>query len=153
MDFREKLGLYAKLLIAHGLNVHKWQIVNITGEVIHRELIDLLCQEAYRRGAKHVNVDFIDPLLMRNRIQNSMSDEFLTYVPKYISQKADEFVQEGAAVLRLIGSELPEVLSDLEPKKINTVTNSNMKALKNYYAEGVGKSKIQWTVAAASTPK
>ena len=53
----------------------------------------------------------------------------------------------------MIGSEEPDVLSDLDPKKINTLTNSNFRALKHYYTEGVGKSKTQWTVAAAATPK
>ena len=153
MDFEKKLDVYAKLLITHGLNVQKGQIVNITGEIIHRRLIELLCQEAYRQGAKHVNVDFIDPSLLRGRILNSTADEYFTYVPQYVTQRANEFVDDGAAVLRLLGSEFPESLSDLDPKKINMVTNSTMKALKNYYAEGVGKSRIQWTVAAAATPK
>lgn len=153
MDFKQKLETYAQLLIEHGLNVQKGQIVNITGEIYHRELIAILCQAAYRRGAKHVNVDFIDPFLTRTRILETTSEEYLSYVPKYHPQKYDEFVQEGAAILRLIGSEQPDVLSDLDPKKINVLSNSNFKALKNYYTEGVGKSKIQWCVAAAATPK
>lgn len=153
MDFKQKLETYAQLLIEHGLNVQKGQIVNITGEIYHRELIALLCQAAYRRGAKHVNVDFIDPFIMRYRLLETTEEDDLTYVPKYLPQKYDEFVHEGAAVLRLIGSEQPDALSDLDPKKINTLSNSNFKALKNYYLEGVSKSKIQWTVAAAATPK
>lgn len=153
MDFNQKLENYANLLVEHGLNIHPGQMVNITGEIYHRNLIDLLCKAAYRRGAKHVNVDFLDPFLARNRILWSADENYLQYVPKYIPQKYDEFVGEGAAVLRLIGSEQPDVLADLDPKKINVLSNSNFKALKNYYTEGVGKSKIQWTVAAAATPK
>jgi aminopeptidase len=152
MNFKKKLENYANLLIEHGLNVHEGQMVNITGEICHRELIALLCQAAYRRGAKQVNVDFIDPNLMRYRILNSKDDNFLSFVPQYIPQKYDEFIREGAAVLRLIGSEEPDILADLEPKKINVISNSQFKMLKNYYSEGVGKSKIQWTVAAAATP-
>lgn len=151
MDFKQKLETYANLLITHGLNVQPGQMVNITGEIYHRELIALLVQEAYKRGAKHVNVDFIDPLLTKLRIQGS-DEESLSYVPKYVIQKYDEFVQEGAAVLRLIGSEYPDALAELNPQKINTLSNSNFRALKNYYAEGVSKSKVQWTVAAAATP-
>lgn len=153
MDFKKKLEIYAQLLIEHGMNVRPGQIVNITGEIAHRDLIELLCKAAYQRGAKHVNVDFIDPFLARYRILETKTEDFLTYVPKYVTQKYDEFVQEGAAILRLIGSEQPDILSDLEPKKINMLTSSNFKALKNYYTEGVGKSKVQWTVAAAATPK
>ncbi len=153
MDFKQKLETYAQLLIEHGLNIHPGQMVNITGEVCHRELIDLLCQAAYRQGAKHVNVDFIDPSLTRYRILNTLDEKHLSFVPKYIPQKYEEFVQEGAAVLRLIGSEHPDALSDLDPIKINALSNSNFKALRHYYTEGVGKSKVQWTVAAAATPQ
>ncbi|KIC72811.1 Aminopeptidase PepS [Neochlamydia sp. TUME1] len=153
MDFKQKLYTYAQLLIEHGLNVQKGQIVNITAEICHRELTHLLCQIAYRRGAKHVNVDFIEPRLIRTRLLDSIEDDDLAYVPHYLSQKYEEFVKEGAAVLRLIGSELPDNLTDLNPQKINTLSNSNFKALKKYYTEGVSKSKVQWTVAAAATPQ
>lgn len=153
MDFKQKLETYADLLIEHGVNIHPGQIFNITGEIYHREFIALLCQAAYRRGAKQVNVDFIDPFLMRYRILETTQEDFFSFVPKYITQKYDEFVQEGAAILRIIGSEEPDAYIDLDPKKINTISNSQFRALKNYYAEGVSRSKVQWTVAAAATPK
>lgn len=153
MDFKQKLETYAHLLIKHGLNVQPGQMVNIAGEVYHRDFIDLLCKVAYQQGAKHVNVDFIDPVHMSYRVLETKDEAHLTHVPLYLVQKYDEFVKEGAAVLRLIGSEHPDLLSQLDPKRINTLSNSQMKALRNYYAEGVGKSKIQWLVAAAATPK
>jgi aminopeptidase len=153
MDFKEKLQNYATLLVEHGLNVQKGQMVNITGEIIHREFLGLVCEAAYKRGAKHVNVDYVDPSISRMRILNTSAHDYLTHVPQYIPQKFDEFVKEGAAVLRVIGSEFPDSLADLDPHKVNAMSNSYMKSLKNYYAEGVGKSKIQWNVAAAATPK
>jgi aminopeptidase len=153
MDFKQKLETYANLLIDYGVNVQQGQIVNITGELIHRDFIALLYKAAYRRGAKHVNVDFVDPLLTRTRIQETTDEEYLSYVPKYVTEKFNEFVDEGAAILRIIGSEYPEALSDQDPKKNNTISSSYWKALKYYFNEGVGKSKVQWTVAAAATPK
>jgi aminopeptidase len=152
MDFKEKLENYAKLLIEYGTNVQKGQVVNITGEVIHRDFLLLLSKAAYKRGAKHVNVDFVDPLLTRTRIQNTSDENDLTFVPNYITEKFNGFVEEGAAILRIIGSEYPEALSDLDPKKNNLITSSHWKALKHYFTEGVGKSRVQWTVAAAATP-
>lgn len=152
MEFQEKLEIYAQLLIAHGLNVQPGQIVNITGELIHRELIEKMVRAAYQRGAKFVNVDFIDPVLVRLRIQESQSDKYLHYVPHYIPVKYEDFVEEGAAVMRIVGSEDPDSLSDLPHQKVNDLQNHIRQSLKRYYAEGIGKSKVQWTVAAASTP-
>lgn len=153
MNFQEKLDTYARLLAAHGLNVQPGQVVNITGELIHRELIEKITREAYKRGAKYVNVDFIDPALTRLRIQESKSDSYLEYVPSYIPMKYEGFVEETAAVLRLVGSQDPDSLSDLPAQKVNDLQNCYRQSLKKYYIEGVGKSKVQWTVAAAATPQ
>ena len=153
MNFQEKLETYAHLLIVHGLNVQKGQVVNITGELIHRELIEKLVKASYKVGAKYVNVDFIDPELTKVRITESKSDEYLQYVPHYIPLKYEGFVEEHVAVLRLTGSEDPDSLAHLPTQKVNDVQSYYRQSLKKYYAEGVGKSKIQWTVAAAATPK
>lgn len=152
MNFDTQLDLYASLLITHGLNVQKGQHVNITGELIHRKLINLLVKKAYQRGAKFVHVDFLDPDLTRLRIQESQSSSYLNYVPPYFTDKFNGFVEEGAAVLRLVGSENPDNLADLSPQKVNDLQSHIRKNLKFYYSEGIGKSKVQWTVAAAATP-
>lgn len=151
MHFDDKLKNYASLLISHGLNVQKGQIVNITAEIFHRQLVQYLVEAAYKKGAKHVGVDFIDPQLSRLKVQYS-SDEHLRYVPSFVPYKYENFVEEGAAVLRLTGSEMPDALSDLPAQKVNDMQSALRMSLKTYYSEGVGKSKVQWTVAAAATP-
>jgi aminopeptidase len=140
-------------LILHGLNVQPGQVVNITAELFHREFVEKLVKAAYKRGAKYVNVDFIDPELARLRVLESQDDDYLTHVPRFIPIKYDDFVEEGAAILRLAGSEDPDSMVDLPPNKVHAMQTSLRQSLKRYYTEGVGKSKIQWTVAAAATPK
>lgn len=152
MTFDEKLQNYAELLVAHGLNVQSGQVVNISSEVIHRDFCFLVAEAAYARGAKHVNIDLIEPRLARLRIEKS-SEEDLTYVPKYLSVKYKDLVDQTAANIKIIGSEDPDLLSDLDPKRINTVRLNQHLAVKYFYDEGIGKSKVHWTVAAAATPK
>lgn len=153
MDFETCLERYAELLAAHGLNVQPGQVVNLTGEIIHRELLQKVLAASYKLGAKYVNIDFIDPWHTRQRVLNSQKSEFLDYVPAFIPTKFNELLESNGAVLRLIGSEEPDSLADIDPQKVNKMQLSIRKALKNYYEEGVGKSKIHWTVAAAATPK
>jgi len=152
MHFQEKLQNYANLLITHGLNVQPGQVVNITGELFHREFLLLLVEAAYKKGAKYVNVDIIDPLITKIRAQHSQMDEYLKYVPSYIPVKYESFIDETAAILRLCGSEHPTALSEISSEKINDLQGALRQSLKKYYSEGVGKSKVQWTVAAAATP-
>lgn len=153
MNFSDKLETYARLLVCHGLNVQPGQIVNIGSECFHRELVEQMVKIAYQRGARYVNVDFIDPALTRHRILESREESDLRYVPGYIPLKYDSFVDEGAAVIRIVGSEDPDALADLPVQKVNDLQSSVRQSLKRYYVEGVGKSKVQWTVAAAATPK
>ncbi len=151
MEFKEKLETYANLLIAHGLNVQPGQVVNITGEIVQRDFIQLLVKAAYKKGAKLVNVDFIDPEILKTRITDSQSDEYLSYIPRFIPTKYNDFVEDGSCVLRLVGSEDPDSQAHLPVGKINAVQMALRQALKNYYVEGVSKKKVQWTVAAAAT--
>lgn len=153
MEFSEKLKCYAHLLVRNGMNVQDGQIVNITGELVHRELISLITKEAYQCGAKFVNVDFIDPWHTHTRILESKNEDYLAYVPDFIPVKFNELVDQNGAILRLVGSEDPECYKDLPPQKLNAMQLHYRKCLKRYYEEGVGKSKIHWTVAAAATPK
>lgn len=152
MNFQEKLKNYAELLVVHGLNVQKGQIVNIGTEVIHRELAFLIAEVAYSKGAKFVNIELTEPRLAKTRLLMSEGED-LEYVPSHLEVKYKELVDSTAANLRLIGMEDPEYLSEMDPKKINTVRMKQRLALKYFYDEGIGKSKVHWTVAAASTPK
>lgn len=146
------LERYADLLVSYALNVQKDQIVNIATEVIHREFAYLIAEHAYRKGAKFVQIDLIEPRLAKTRVLNS-SEENLSYVPSFLDIKYREMVHSTAANLRLIGSEEPDLLADLPAKALNTIRVSQRKALSYYYDEGIGKSMVHWTVAAAATEK
>ncbi|MCB0339500.1 MAG: aminopeptidase [Bdellovibrionales bacterium] len=152
MDFDKKLNNYAEILVKYALNVQPGQIVNISTEPYHREFAKIIAKAAYERGALFVNVDFGDPYFLRLRIEHS-TEEDLKYVPKYLTPKYAELVDTVAANLRLLGPEDPDILSDLSPKKLNTQRLHHHLAIKYFYEEGIGKSKVHWTVAAASTPK
>jgi aminopeptidase len=153
MQFKEKLKNYANLIVAYGLNIQPGQHLNVGCELIHRELAELIAKAAYQRGAKFVNIDFVDPELAKIRILNSQEEEYLSYVPSYLSHKYQSFITEHSAVLRITGSEEPDILAELPPGKVHTQNLAVRQALKTYYEEGVGKSKVHWTVAAAATPQ
>lgn len=152
MNFAEKLSTYARLIVRHGMNVQPGQDVFITSEVIHRDLVTLIVQEAYEAGARFVNVDLQDPRNSRTRILSSQNKDFLSYVAPHIPFRFESMLPETAASLRLLGPEFPDILSDLDPQKVQQVELNYRKSLKKFYEEGIGHSKVQWTIAAAATP-
>jgi len=153
MEFEEKLDNYAKLLVKHGLNVQEGQVANLTGEVIHRQLLNKVAAEAYKAGAQFVNIDLVDPWHARCRLLESKKSAYLDYVPLFTPTKFNALVDCQGAVLRFQGSEEPRSLADLSPEAVNRMQSHYRKSLKRYYDEGVSQSKVHWTVAAAATPK
>ena len=152
MNFEEQLKQYAELIVKHGANVQKGQDVYIAGEVIHRDFIQLIVEAAYQAGASIVITDLIDPYHGKTRFLESQSDDYLTRVPEYVPYRAEQMISDKAATIRILGSEEPDILADLDPEKVNKQQLSIRKRLKKFYDEGIGHSKVQWTIAAASTP-
>ena len=149
-SFNKFLDNYADLIIKHGLNVQPGQPVNIIAEAYHRDFVLLIAEKAYQAGSSFVNIDLVEPRLVKTRIQSSKS-EHLEYVPKWFSQKFSEFVDTTSANVRIVGLEYPELLADLDPKKVNAVRKSQYMAMQHYYREGIEKSKVHWCLAAAAT--
>ncbi|MCB0358556.1 MAG: aminopeptidase, partial [Bdellovibrionales bacterium] len=154
MDFSDRqefLSRYAELCVTHGLNVQPGQLVNISAEVCHRDFAYLVAQAAYAKGAKYVHLDLVEPRMARLRIDES-DEKWLSYVPSYLSPKYDELVAACGANLKILGSEDPDLLADADPKRVNTVRMNNYRSLRHFYSEGIGKSRVHWTIAAAATP-
>lgn len=147
-----QLDRYAELIAVHGLNVQPGQLVNISTEPVHREFARRIAEQCYDRGARLVELTLADEHMTKLRVEKSIEED-LGYVPEYVTHKYRELVEKEAANLRLIGSEDPELLSSLDPRRMNTVQLSRRLAIKYFYDEGIGKSKVHWCVAAASTPK
>ncbi|MCB1148550.1 MAG: aminopeptidase [Chlamydiia bacterium] len=153
MTFEEQLQTYAELIVKHGANVQKGQDLYITSEPIHRDFVALLVETAYKAGARTVIVDLADPLMQRLRILHSQSPDYLSHVPEFIPYKFDQMIPSQAASIRILGSEEPDLLEDLDAAALNGMQLAVRKKLKNFYEQGIGHSKVQWTIAAASTPK
>ncbi len=151
-QFDKDFERYAELIAGHGLNVQPGQVVNIATEVIHRDVAMLIAQACYERGAKFVDIDLEEPRAAKLRIEASQEDD-LEYVPEHVTTRYTSMVEEQGANLKLIGMEYPDLLTPLDPKKLNTVRLHRHMAMKHFYDEGVGKSKAHWCVAAAATPR
>lgn len=150
MSFNDLLVRYAALVVKHGLNVQRGQIVNIIGEACHREFANQVAEQSYRVGAGFVNIDLVEPRLHRLRILNSES-EWLDYAPPFLGHKYRELVETKAANLRITGAENPQLLSDLDAKRMNRARIAHYNRIKYFYEEGVEKAGVHWCVAAAAT--
>jgi aminopeptidase len=137
--------------VKHGANVQPGQLVNIGAEVIHRDLAYRIAREAYRAGASNVMLDLTEPRLQRFKL-DTVKDEHVSLVPRCVSTKYEQILEEGGATIKIIGPEFPLLLAGVPPKRVNNERLAFYNAVKSFYQEGIGKSKVHWTIGAAATP-
>jgi aminopeptidase len=145
------LERYAKLLVRWGANVQPGQIVNISAEVVHRDLVYRVAQEAYRAGASAVMLDLIEPRLQRFKLE-TVNDEYVSITPKHVPAKYQQIVDDHGAQIKIIGPEYPMLLAGVDPKRVNDERKAFYTSVRSFYEEGIGKSKVHWTIGAAATP-
>ena len=94
MDYQEKIRNYAELIVRHGLNVQRGQLVQLSMEAIHRDFGLMIAEHCYARGAKYVSLDLSDPRINKLRADRA-SEESLEYIPEAEGVLYDEILESG----------------------------------------------------------
>lgn len=150
IDIERGLERYAELIVRKGCNVQPGQILYMGADVQSCDFAVKVAEAAYEAGARYVQVDLGDDRFQRARITGSQ-EEFLDHVPRHVPIRMDEAVEEQGAMIRLVGSGDPNVLSGLDADRSNRCRLALHKAVQRFYDEGIGRSAVQWCVASAST--
>lgn len=144
----EQLERYADVLIRVGLNVQPGQPVSIQTPLEAAEFVRILVAKAYEAGAFTVNVDWHDPLSRRIRLQKE-SEQALGQVPRWAIQKTEELCGTNTAFL-YIDAEDPDLLSDVDPKRIALQAKANGVAFKEV-DKNFMEDRVTWLVCSIPT--
>jgi len=85
-------------LSVRGANVQEGQIVLVQPEIGLEEQARATAEAAYERGAKFVDVVYLDPYLKRVRIENADPDT-LDFVPQWYGERVLEHAEQNGAHL------------------------------------------------------
>jgi aminopeptidase len=107
----------AALAVRFGANVQPGQVVAISCEPGKEEVVRAIAAEAYKAGAKFVDVSWFDPHLKRARVLYA-EENTLDYVPPWIGRRILDLGELQAARIGLTGPSAPGLLSDLDPVRI-----------------------------------
>lgn len=111
------LDRFAALAVRFGANVQPGQVVAVSCEPGKEEVVRAIAAEAYRAGAKFVDVSWFDPHLKRARVLYA-EEATLDYVPPWIGQRILDIGELRGARIGLTGPSAPGLLSDLDPVRI-----------------------------------
>jgi aminopeptidase len=106
----------AELTVNFGANVQPGQIVAIGAELGKEAMVRALATAAYRRGAKFVDVAYMDMHVKRARILNADEDT-LSFVPSWYGERILELGRQRSARIGLAGPATPGLLDDLDPAR------------------------------------
>ncbi|MBC2582027.1 aminopeptidase [Clostridium sp. DJ247] len=147
-SFKTMLKKYAELSIKVGVNLQKNQTLVINSPIECAEFTRLLAKEAYNAGAKDVHVEWSDEELSLIKFTSAPEEAFKEF-PKWRAEGFEELAKNGAAFLSISASN-PELLKDVDPKRIAESNKAKSIALKKY-REYIMNSTVAWCVVSIPT--
>lgn len=144
-DFLKK---YAELSVRVGVNLQKGQTLVINSPIECADFVRLIAKEAYNAGAKDVHVEWNDEELTLIKFLNAPEESFSSF-PKW---KADgyEYLAKNDAAFLSISASNPELLKDVDSKRISEANKAKSIALKKY-REYIMNSTVSWSVVSIPT--
>jgi aminopeptidase len=146
-DFQPPLEAFAELVVGFAANVQPDQVVAILSEPGKEDITRSLAEEAYRRGARFVDVWYFDALVKRARIALA-PEASLDYVPPWWGERLLRLSELGAARIALEGPAEPGALDDLDPTRAG---RDRMPTLREV-GRVVDERTTNWTGVPAPTP-
>jgi aminopeptidase len=140
------IGRLAELAVRFGANVQRGQIVAISTEPGKEELTRALAVEAYKAGARFVDVASFDLHVKRARILHA-EDDTLNYVPPWYGERILALGDHRGASISLTGPVAPGLLNDLDPARAG---RDQMPFLKET-VKVVNDRTINWTAVPCPT--
>ncbi|MCT4509367.1 MAG: aminopeptidase [Tepidibacter sp.] len=147
-NFNNNLKKYASLAVKVGVNIQNGQTLIINSPIECAEFTKIVAKCAYENGAKNVHVRWSDEDLALIKYLNA-PDEAFNEFPKWEADGLEELAKNGAAVISISASN-PELLKDVDPKRIAAANKARSLALKNY-REYIMNSTISWCVVSIPT--
>lgn len=108
----------ADLVVKKGVNVQKGQPVILRCPVERADFARLVAKKAYERGAVEVVIQWSDDPLTLMLFENAPVEHF-EEVPDWMVQRTKYYMEKGACVISIAATD-PELLKDVDPKKIAT---------------------------------
>lgn len=141
--FEENVEKYADLAVKTAVNIQKNQTLLIYASIDSADFVRNVTEKAYQAGAKHVYVDWSDDVLTHMKYENE-SEEALKEFPEWLAKGREKLAEEGCALMSVY-SPNPELLKDINPKKIATANNAKNQALDTFSGYQMS-SQISWTI-------
>ncbi|MDQ6419572.1 aminopeptidase [Paenibacillus sp. LHD-117] len=140
------LEKYADLIIRTAVHIQRGQVLWINAPIHVPELVRLIVKRAYEEGAKQVHVEWRDEAITKLTYGLAPDEAFEQY-PAWRAQAMTELAEQAGAYL-LIHSEDPELLKEIDPKRIAGYSRVSSAALATFRTY-MSSKRMTWSIVAA----
>ena len=138
----------AELAVAVGSNVQPGQIVHITAELGHEDLVRAMAASAYARGAKFVDVYWFDPYVKLARLKHADPDT-LEFVPSWYGERMLALGDQRCARLFITGPTAPGLLDEIDP----ALAGRDLLPRQKETGQIVSERTTNWSIVPYPTPE
>jgi aminopeptidase len=140
---------YARLVVRVAVDVRPGQDVLVDAYIDHASFVRALAEEAYRAGARHVDVEYRDPWVRRAMVAEASDDAF-GFTPPGLLARLEHAKETGAAVIAVSGGSNADVYEGLDPARL---ARARMPAAEESWLEAVNERKVAWVIIAYPTER
>lgn len=145
---RTLLEKFGRLIIKVGINIQQGQTLVIGAPIECAEFVRIIAELAYKEGARDVVINWKDEQFRKIRFTHAPEEVFEEF-PQWQKKMYDDYSEQGAAFLSIYAED-PELLKDINPKRIAKATKASSTALKEYY-EKMMANRFAWSVVSIPT--
>jgi aminopeptidase len=138
-----RLDRLARLALEVGINLQRGQDLVILCLVDHAPLARAIAENAYRVGARYVEVAYGDNHVRRALVELA-PEESLDWVPPYRVDRVRYLEEHRGALLQIAGDPDPKLLSDLDPERVGRAARPN--ELSAALIKAVNARAVNWTI-------
>lgn len=145
-----QLEKYAELAVKMGVNIQQGQTLNINAPLFAVDLVRKIVAKAYEAGAKHVYVEWNDEQVTYLKYKLAPEESFSEY-PMWRAKGLEEMAEGGAAFLSIYAQN-PDLLKDVDPKRVATANKTASTALTKYRTYMMSDIN-RWSLISVPTPE
>ena len=142
------LDNYASLIVGAGVNIGEGQLLVITSPIECSDFARRIAKKAYECGARDVVMNWRDELFSKIRYQGAPEEVFGEF-PAWQKEYYKFYTDQGAAFISIAAND-PELLKDVDPKRIAMVQKTNSIALAEH-RDKLMSNENAWCVVSVPT--
>jgi aminopeptidase len=143
----DELRAYARVVLAVGLDLRPGKDVAINAMIEHAPFARALCEEAYKNGARYVDLWYWDPHGKASRLRHAPA-ETLHETPAWLDARYAELAARQGTIVNVVGDPEPDLLAGLDPVRAGLDRMPGLQSRFDVQQNG----SVEWTFAAYPTP-